>query len=399
MMTNGEVMDNNNGNDKGTGRMTTIDIHALQTVPPSCLNRDGTGSPKTGTYGGVRRMRVSSQAWKHAMRNYAVERFGDGTYGTRTKNIVPQIADKIVERGGADDYRTAADMVLKAFKSAGLGFKFGSGSRKDDDGIPASDQLEALFFIGNGQADNVAKILLEEGLDDAERNKRIREALTYGVSVDVALFGRMLASDTSLNVTGAAEVGQALGVSPMQTEYDYYTAIDEHSLENHAGSAMMGDIEFDSGVVYRYATISVPLLIDNLNMGREGEPEDTALAGHAIREFLDAFINSIPSGRQHAFAAETLPDTVIIDIHDGRARSMVGAFESPIIPGDDGIMGGARHALTDYITRVDEAYGFNGKRFILSLAGDPGINGKVERTIMSLEDDATAAAMGDGEDR
>lgn len=398
MMTNGDVMDNNNGNDKGTGRMTTIDIHALQTVPPSCLNRDGTGSPKTGTYGGVRRMRVSSQAWKHAIRNYAVERFGDGTYGTRTKNLAIMIADGIVAKGGASDRMEAVETVREILKE--IGFTFGSDSKKKDNaGIPARYQLEALFFVGNGQVDKVADIILDETLDEKERNKRIREALTYGVSVDVALFGRMLASDTSLNVTGAAEVGQALGVSPMQTEYDYYTAIDEHSLESHVGSAMMGDIEFDSGVVYRYATISVPLLIDNLNMGREGESEDTALAGHAIREFFDAFINSIPSGRQHAFAAETLPDTVIIDIHDGRARSMVGAFESPIVPGDDGIMGGARHALTDYITRVDEAYGFNGKRFILSLAGDPGINGKVERTIMSLEDDATAAAMGDGEDR
>lgn len=45
-----------------------IDLHVLQTVPPSCVNRDDTGSPKTAVYGGVTRARVSSQAWKHAMR-------------------------------------------------------------------------------------------------------------------------------------------------------------------------------------------------------------------------------------------------------------------------------------------------------------------------------------------
>ena len=45
-----------------------VDLHVLQTVPPSCVNRDDTGSPKTAVYGGVRRARVSSQAWKHAMR-------------------------------------------------------------------------------------------------------------------------------------------------------------------------------------------------------------------------------------------------------------------------------------------------------------------------------------------
>jgi hypothetical protein len=29
-----------------------IDIHAIQTIPPSNLNRDDTGSPKTATFGG-----------------------------------------------------------------------------------------------------------------------------------------------------------------------------------------------------------------------------------------------------------------------------------------------------------------------------------------------------------
>ena len=46
-----------------------IDFHVLQTVPPSCVNRDDTGSPKTAVYGGTVRARVSSQAWKHAMRS------------------------------------------------------------------------------------------------------------------------------------------------------------------------------------------------------------------------------------------------------------------------------------------------------------------------------------------
>ena len=45
-----------------------VDIHVLQTVPPSCINRDDTGSPKTAQYGGVTRARVSSQSWKHSMR-------------------------------------------------------------------------------------------------------------------------------------------------------------------------------------------------------------------------------------------------------------------------------------------------------------------------------------------
>ena len=32
-----------------------FDVHVLQTVPPSCVNRDDTGSPKSAVYGGVNR--------------------------------------------------------------------------------------------------------------------------------------------------------------------------------------------------------------------------------------------------------------------------------------------------------------------------------------------------------
>lgn len=45
-----------------------LDVHAIQTLPPSNINRDDTGSPKTCQYGGVKRARVSSQSWKRAMR-------------------------------------------------------------------------------------------------------------------------------------------------------------------------------------------------------------------------------------------------------------------------------------------------------------------------------------------
>ena len=39
-----------------------IDFHVLQTVPPSCVNRDDTGSPKTAVYGGAVRARDAGRA-------------------------------------------------------------------------------------------------------------------------------------------------------------------------------------------------------------------------------------------------------------------------------------------------------------------------------------------------
>lgn len=71
-----------------------LDIHAIQTVPPSNINRDDTGSPKTAQYGGVRRARVSSQSWKSAMRKYFKSKLQENT-GYRTLRIVEAIANNI----------------------------------------------------------------------------------------------------------------------------------------------------------------------------------------------------------------------------------------------------------------------------------------------------------------
>ena len=50
--------------------MTVIDLHILQAYPPSLLNRDDMGQPKTVVFGGTTRTRVSSQSLKRAQRLY-----------------------------------------------------------------------------------------------------------------------------------------------------------------------------------------------------------------------------------------------------------------------------------------------------------------------------------------
>ena len=54
-----------------------VDVHILQTVPPSNINRDDTGSPKSARFGGMKRARVSSQAWKKATRDLFPDMLGE----------------------------------------------------------------------------------------------------------------------------------------------------------------------------------------------------------------------------------------------------------------------------------------------------------------------------------
>ncbi len=96
---------------------TYIDVHVLQTVPPSNLNRDDTGSPKTGFFGGVRRARVSSQAWKRATRKAFADQLDPESLGVRSRRVVELLADEIrgidatVER---EDANSLAEQALKA---------------------------------------------------------------------------------------------------------------------------------------------------------------------------------------------------------------------------------------------------------------------------------------------
>ena len=72
-----------------------LDIHILQTVPPSCVNRDDTGSPKTARYGGVTRARVSSQAWKRAVRLRFRDMVPEDEIGVRTKQGIELLKEQI----------------------------------------------------------------------------------------------------------------------------------------------------------------------------------------------------------------------------------------------------------------------------------------------------------------
>ena len=99
-----------------------LDIHAIQTLPPSNMNRDDTGSPKTAQYGGVRRSRVSSQSWKKAMREYFNTHGDQSNVGIRTKEIVRYVADKIVELTdgftGADLESTVRDLAYRSIANS-----------------------------------------------------------------------------------------------------------------------------------------------------------------------------------------------------------------------------------------------------------------------------------------
>lgn len=82
-----------------------VDVHILQDLPPSNINRDDNGTPKQCTYGGVQRLRVSSQSWKRSTR-LAFEDLGlipEENLGVRTRRVIALFAAEFRKWGVADD--------------------------------------------------------------------------------------------------------------------------------------------------------------------------------------------------------------------------------------------------------------------------------------------------------
>lgn len=301
-----------------------VDIHVLQTVPPSCINRDDTGSPKTAKYGGAVRSRVSSQAWKHEMRKMFREMLSEENVGVRTKKITQLIVGEIKKIDNSIEDEKANKLALKALENTGI--------KIDKDGLSP-----VLLFFSVAQAKALAQLVINESKDKKEYQK----ALKVSPSIDMALFGRMVAADATLNFDAAAQVAHAISTHAVHNEYDYFTAVDDLNQDEESGAGHLGTVEFNSATLYRYATVNVIEL--HKNLGNQ--------TSDAVKCFAETFIKTMPTGKQNTFANRTLPDFVYITLRNDQPINLVGAFEKPV-SGVNGYLKESEDRFKEYAASV-----------------------------------------------
>lgn len=304
-----------------------VDLHVIQTVPPSCVNRDDTGRPKTAVYGGANRARVSSQSWKHAMRENFKEIFSDEKLGFRTKHAAAVIADELKRLSPDMSDETAEKAAAQALADAGIKVNDKKGNTTG-----------ALFFISSVQA----KKLAELSANGEKDKKKYKEALKSFPSIDIALFGRMVAEDADLNVDAASQVAHSISTHAVQNEYDYFTAVDDCSPEDNAGAGHLGTMEFNSATLYRYATVNVTDLYKSIGTD----------AADAVKGFVQAFICSMPTGKQNSYANRTLPDMVYVTVRSDQPVNLCGAFEKPV----SSITGHSEKSVTRLFEYAEKVY-------------------------------------------
>ncbi len=316
-----------------------LQLHLLTFYPPSNLNRDDTGRPKTATVGGVPRLRISSQALKRAWRASTVfaERLREHR-GQRTQRLGEEIERHLRGRGVEDSKALAV--------ARSIAQHFGKLKPERD---PAPAQTEQLAFISPeeltaalGLADRIA------GGDAVEPT--VEELLRHSdTAADIAMFGRMLADNPAFNREAAVQVAHAITTHRVTVEDDYYTAIDDlKTAEEDVGAGFIGELGFGSGIFYLYACVDTGLLKRNLG-GEQG------LAANACAALAEAAATVSPKGKQPSFAARARAHYLLAEFGDVQPRTLAGAFIRPVDDPDLAASSIAR--LEDWRAKLDHAYG------------------------------------------
>ncbi|WP_120996656.1 type I-E CRISPR-associated protein Cas7/Cse4/CasC [Stutzerimonas urumqiensis] len=329
-----------------------LEFHLIQNFAPSNLNRDDTGAPKDAIFGGQRRARVSSQCFKRAIRLAASEHelIPVAHRGVRTKKLRSLLLERLTNR----DAEEAAGKIEVALGAAGLKLK--------DDG-----KTEYLLFLGENEINGFAALIeqhweeLAAGGDkkskkDAKASlplevvKKAKSLLDGGKAVDVALFGRMLADMPEANRDAACQVAHAISTHRVERDFDYFTAVDDMGGPEESGAGMIGQVEFNSATLYRYAVLDVRKLLSNLQSDR-----DLTLA--ALEAFAQAMVRAIPTGKQNSFAAHNAPEFVGVCLRHEAPLNLANAFEKPVAPRPDkSLTGQSVERLAEYEGKLSSYY-------------------------------------------
>ncbi len=324
--------------------MTTfIQLHLLTAYAPSNLNRDDTGRPKTAIMGGYERLRVSSQSLKRAWRTSEVFESALSEHtGKRTRLLGPITYRALIAAGMKD--KLAKEVTQKIVDQ--FGKRKSESKEKNETENLETEQIVHISHHEQALINQLIATLAEENREPtSEELKLLRNE---SMSVDIALFGRMLASSPEFNIEAACQVAHALGVSAVTVEDDFFTAVDDLQSNEESGSAHMGETAFASALFYGYICINRDQLLESLN-------GDEALVQKTLRALTETALTVSPNGKQNSFASRAYASYVLAERGTRQPRALSVAFFKPVFPQDQ--LGQAIEVLQQQRDKFDAVYG------------------------------------------
>ena len=320
-----------------------LQLHVLTVYGPSNLNRDDTGRPKSVVFGGVPRLRVSSQSLKRAWRTSAVfAKKLNGNLADRTQRLGAEILERL--RTGGMEKKKA---LTVARRIAGV---FGKIKAEGDKNPTFIEQLAFVSPAEREKAFALADraIAGDEEVEDPKSEDVLRKA---DEAADIAMFGRMLADSAAFNREAAVQVAHAVTTHRALAEDDYYTAVDDLKSREElddAGAGFVGVQEFGAGVFYLYVCVDRGLLLRNLDDAR-------SVRDASVVALVEAAATVAPGGKQASYASRARALYILGETGSAQPRSLVAAFLKPVDGADQGAQSIA--ALEDFRDRLDAAYG------------------------------------------
>lgn len=317
--------------------MNLIELHILQSFPVTCLNRDDVGSPKSATFGGIQRARVSSQSLKRATRLRARSESAPDFQGIRSRFLLEPFTQALLA-AGMDETAAAekAKLLCEVFS-------------KVDAKKP--DQVTTAVYLSPGEIQQIAVAVAGGELPEKAAKKVDRLD-----AADIALFGRMIANDATLNVEGAAMFSHALSTHATANEIDFFSAVDDRKGDSEdAGAGMIGTLEFNSATYYRYVAINLDLLFDAKHLGPIGEQEKRK---SLLRAFIRSVLTAVPGARQNSMNGATLPIEVLgLSKENGQPLQLINAFEAPVKAKGKGYASSSREEMLAHHANLKKLWG------------------------------------------
>ena len=323
-----------------------IQLHVLTAYPPSNLNRDDTGRPKTALLGDALRLRVSSQSLKRAWRTSEVFTAAVGDHiGTRTKMMGTEVFTTLIDGGITDKpAREWARAIAGQFGKLKADKKSETGEDLHIEQLAhiSPEELASVDALAQACAGRKS----EPTADELKLLRKPRAA------VDIAMFGRMLADTPAFNMEAAVQVAHAITVHKSAVEDDFFSAVDDlnRGLEDK-GAGHIGERGYGAGLFYLYVCINRELLQFNLG-------GDAALTAQALHALLHAITQVSPTGMQNSFGSRAYASFLLAEKGQQQPRSLVQAFLKPIKPyGERDMLALAVEALTARCDNFDKVYG------------------------------------------
>lgn len=286
-----------------------VEFHIIHPMAISSLNRNQFGDCKTQNIGGTIRTYVSSQCWKHAIRQNFQEQYANNACRANKKDVVNMVYDAFSMLGENTEDNKAKKVIIHI-----VNFFF---SDKLEDKKTKSVEEDFEQFNKSLTKDNVIIFVSREEIyrltefcckNETYTIDDLKKVSTNAIKEDdLALFGRMLASNKELNVDGCVDFAISYSVNEHISVEDFFTANRDFKQEDEQGATHMGNRECCSPILYRYIGIDLNKFKQNKN---------NSVNKDSLAEYIKTIIFTTPKSLKHSMATHTPPAYIRMNYFD-----------------------------------------------------------------------------------